>query len=71
MREINASTLITVSKREIVSSGITEILSLTSTIINDKIEKDLISLAVSDLKDEDNIFKVILTIQKIDKNELV
>jgi hypothetical protein len=70
MREVTSSTAFTVSKRELLTNGIAYITFPAINALKDKIEKDLVNMIFSDLKDVDNNFQFILTIKKLENSEI-
>lgn len=70
MREITANTAFTVTKRELIISGIDLHVEACLAELKHKIGKELISMVMSDLKDVDNNFKFELTIKKLENSEI-
>lgn len=70
MREISSNTAFTASKRDIIARGIDCITLPAIEMLKEKCEKDLVNMIMSDLKEVDNNFHFILTIQKVENSEI-
>ena len=72
MREVTASTTITVSKRELVQDGTGHHSAVYKAVylLQEKIHRDLVNMILSDLKDVDNNFQFELTIKKLENSEI-
>jgi hypothetical protein len=66
MKEINATSALTITKKNFIGSGVDEILECTAKRLINVIEDKFIDLVLSDLQEIDNAYQFILTIKRID-----
>ena len=70
MRELTANTTFTFSKRDLITDGIYELFHPALNNLKNKLAKDLVNLIIADLRDVDNNFQFILTVKKLENNEI-
>jgi hypothetical protein len=69
MESMVFNTAVSMSKREIVSHGIQGMLDVGIDALRDTSQEGFLNLVCSDLRNENNLYQFILTINKLENND--